>query len=353
MLNIPPEILELTKEAVALARGDRIIYLNPAARELLGNKISGKSIRSAFGPEIAGTQAACFMGSATIKGRSFLVRVTKQEDVQAFFFSPPELNPTLINDALIYALRGSMMTESMAMDLCRSRSDRLEDKELSLALASLTKSQYALNRMLGNLALVQEYLKDGLFFDPMSFDLAAFAREYTESLQFLRPDVTISFKSPEKLSIAADPALVEQLLSNLISNCLLHGHGCSHISVSIINGGESAILSVIDNGCGMAPQLLHSVFERYRHLYQVSELGGGAGLGLTVVRAIAEKHGGTLLLESREGAGTTVRVSLRKKLPDESLLRCREQGYGGEIKKLLLGLAGCLDDEYYRERYMD
>lgn len=353
MLNIPSEILGLTKEAVALARGGRLEYFNPAARELLGGDMSGRSIASVFGEEIAGAQANCFVSATPVMGKNLVLRVTRQGDLEAIFFGSPELRPTLLNDALVFALRDNLMTGGMAMDICRLRSEELGDGELSRALASLSMSQFVLTRMLGNLTTVYEYMRGELLFEPMSMDLALFVREYTETLRQLRQDVEIIYRGPKNLFVAADPALMETVLSNLVSNCLLHALGCTHVSVSVLDCGESVVLSVSDNGCGMKPGKLHSVFERYRHDYSMSEMGGGAGLGLTAVRGVAEKHGGTLLLESKPGRGTAVRVSLHKKPAEGIVLRSGTQRSGGEIKDLLIGLAGTLDESYYTERYMD
>lgn len=352
MHQISSDVLGLSKEAVALARGQKIFYVNPAGMGLLGD-VCGQSLGRVFGAEVAGTQAACFVGTAFIRGKNHIVRVTRQEDVTAIFFGAAEESLDLLNNALIYSLRSKMMTCGLAMDICRGRADELEDSELSDSLAALSQSQYGLNRIVSNMTLVQHYLRDEMLFEPVELDMAAFVRQYMDTLRTLRSDLEIVCGGAERLYAAIDTNQLGQLLSNLISNCLIHGKNCSRISVNVIDGGEMAVLSVSDNGCGMESDKLHSVFERYRHVYSMSDMNGGAGLGLTVVRGVAEKHEGTLLLESRPGQGTTVRVSFRKKLRGNGALHSSEQHYGGEIKSLLLGLAGCLDDKYYMERYMD
>ena len=78
----------------------------------------------------------------------------------------------------------------------------------------------------------------------------------------------------------------------------------------------------------------------------------GAGLGLTVARSAAHLHGGTLLLESRQDKGTTVRVSLSRHLSC-SALKSPGADQEAEVKTVLCGLADCLPDSCYTERYMD
>ena len=97
---------------------------------------------------------------------------------------------------------------------------------------------------------------------------------------------------------------------------------------------------------------MHRVFDRYRHIYGMDEMNGGAGLGLSLVRVIAQRHGGTLLLESRTGHGTTVKVSIRKdKNGGVSLRSGTEEQF--EVKTALMELSDCLDSRYYGEKYMD
>ncbi|MEI3085316.1 MAG: ATP-binding protein [Oscillospiraceae bacterium] len=126
--------------------------------------------------------------------------------------------------------------------------------------------------------------------------------------------------------MSIDPALAENLVLNLISNSLTHAAGCPSACVSCIASGF--VISVNDDGCGIAPDKLHFVFDRYRHGFGISDIDHGAGLGLTAALAIANLHGGTLLLESREGSGTTVRASFSRNPVPHAAALCRAGGIG-------------------------
>ena len=70
-------------------------------------------------------------------------------------------------------------------------------------------------------------------------------------------------------------------------------------------------MTVKDNGIGIPPDALPHVFERFYRADKVrSRSSQGAGLGLSIVRAICQAHGGTVSVQSREGIGTTVSVEL-------------------------------------------
>jgi signal transduction histidine kinase len=84
---------------------------------------------------------------------------------------------------------------------------------------------------------------------------------------------------------------------------------------------------VADNGEGITPEILGTVFSRFASDIPLSDAGGGAGLGLTIARGAAEKHGGALILESRPGEGTIVRATVSNGCPPSGKLRAAEAEY--------------------------
>ena len=118
--------------------------------------------------------------------------------------------------------------------------------------------------------------------------------------------------------------------------------------------GETAASVLILAGVGLLfvaakPMLqrLHTVLERYRYGGGLLESDHGPGLGLTAAREIARLHGGTLLLESREGIGTAVRVSLSRVLKPQGTLHNATPDYDRSYDSILTGLAPCLPPEAF------
>jgi heavy metal sensor kinase len=102
-----------------------------------------------------------------------------------------------------------------------------------------------------------------------------------------RPLVT---SQPEGLRLEGDPLRLEQALGNLVDNALRYGKGA--VCVSARPASAMVELHVTDEGEGFPPEFLGRAFERFtRHDH--ARMRGGAGLGLAIVRAIAEAHGGT------------------------------------------------------------
>jgi heavy metal sensor kinase len=110
-----------------------------------------------------------------------------------------------------------------------------------------------------------------------------------------RPIVT---DQPDGLRLQGDQLRLEQALGNLVDNALRYGEGTVRISAR--QASAMVELHVIDQGTGFPPEFLGRAFERFsRHDH--ARTRGGAGLGLAIVRAIAEAHGGSAHLDGGEG----------------------------------------------------
>jgi signal transduction histidine kinase len=105
-----------------------------------------------------------------------------------------------------------------------------------------------------------------------------------------------------------DPVRVEQVLGNLIDNAVKFGMG-NPIEVELRAREGKAIISVRDQGPGIRLEEQGKIFERYRRGSAAAGLGG-LGLGLHVVREIAESHGGAVRVDARPGKGSTFTVEL-------------------------------------------
>jgi two-component system, OmpR family, sensor kinase len=100
----------------------------------------------------------------------------------------------------------------------------------------------------------------------------------------------LSTSQPDGLRLQGDPLRLEQALGNLVDNALRYGEGA--VLVSARPASAMVELHVIDEGAGFPPEFLERAFERFsRHDH--ARARGGAGLGLAIVRTIAEAHGGS------------------------------------------------------------
>jgi signal transduction histidine kinase len=108
-----------------------------------------------------------------------------------------------------------------------------------------------------------------------------------------------------------DRARLAQMLDNLVSNALKFTPKRGRVVVRLGSEGKTAVLEVEDTGVGIPQGEQGRLFERFFRSSTATENAiPGTGLGLTITKAIVERHGGTIEVDSRENSGTVVRVSL-------------------------------------------
>lgn len=113
--------------------------------------------------------------------------------------------------------------------------------------------------------------------------------------------------------IEADPRRLKQIILNLIRNAITYSPVGGKITIAAERVGDHIDLRVMDNGTGIMPEDQMRVlepFERGQNADQRGKGQGGAGLGLTLVKNIAQLHGGSVHISSESGAGTTVTIRL-------------------------------------------
>ena len=105
--------------------------------------------------------------------------------------------------------------------------------------------------------------------------------------------------------------LIQQVLTNLLENAVLHAKGMTRLTLRVFTLGRRAVFEVIDNGCGIPKERLKTLFTGTT-LTQDTSSGGkhGMGIGLSVCAAIIKAHGGEIKAESTPGEGTTIRFWL-------------------------------------------
>lgn len=114
--------------------------------------------------------------------------------------------------------------------------------------------------------------------------------------------------------VLGDPKRLHQVIANLLSNAVKYSGEGGHIQVRIQDGAKTASLSVEDRGIGIEKKDQSLIFERfYRTDRSRNRKTGGAGIGLTIARAIVQAHGGKIAVESKEGYGSKFIVTLPKK----------------------------------------
>jgi PAS domain S-box-containing protein len=139
-------------------------------------------------------------------------------------------------------------------------------------------------------------------------DLAALAKRIADDWALLsdrRPQVVA-----EPVTVSVDPAKVERIIENLLSNAARHTPPETPVWVRVerAEGGDGVLIAVEDAGAGVPEDQRDSVFEPFRQGPDAPAYAPGVGIGLTLVARFAELHGGKAWVEERPGGGSSFRV---------------------------------------------
>jgi two-component system heavy metal sensor histidine kinase CusS len=139
------------------------------------------------------------------------------------------------------------------------------------------------------------------------FDARAAVEKIAAFYQTVAEDHHVTVRCSGDGQIYADPDLFERALGNLLDNALRFTPGNGSIHIALSKHNTDFEVAVSDNGCGIAAEHLPRVFDRF-YRAESSRSSDGAGLGLALVKSIVDLHGGSAIIESNVGRGTTVKL---------------------------------------------
>ncbi len=204
---------------------------------------------------------------------------------------------TLIQSAAEFSLRRE-----------RSREELLE------ALRRILRESGRTTQLLNKLLSLARSDANTQPFEPVAVDMNSVVEDLRPQVETLaasgQHDVSFSV-SPQALEVMGDDGSLRQLCLILIDNAFKYTPIGGTISVSLGQENGTAVLTVHDTGIGISPEQLPRIFDRFWRADKIrSREMGGAGLGLSIARVIAEQHGGTISVESEVGHGSSFTVTI-------------------------------------------
>ena len=138
----------------------------------------------------------------------------------------------------------------------------------------------------------------------------------------------------------------------MVSNAVKFTPKDGAIQASLVRRGNRLYLSIRDSGSGIRQDLDGDVFTRFRRQCGLEDGRFGIGLGLVLVRSAASAHGGAVLIDSPEGIGTRITMSLAIRQADSTVRsRILRVDYAGEQDHGLIELSELLPDALYEKEF--
>jgi signal transduction histidine kinase len=188
------------------------------------------------------------------------------------------------------------------------------------AVATIERNAVAMTQLIDDLLDVSRIVNGKLRLDVDSVHLPAIIDAALESLRPAADAKSITVEKtydPDAGAVHGDPARLQQVVWNLVSNAVKFTPPGGRVAVSLARRGAHVEIAVADNGKGIEPRFLPHVFEAFRQAdASKARSAGGLGLGLAIVKLLVELHGGHVDAQS-EGEGRGATFTVRLPLPAE------------------------------------
>lgn len=187
------------------------------------------------------------------------------------------------------------------------------DDSLGDQIGSALEETHRMSRIVESLLTISRLDAGEVKMDKSQLDVGELAASTADEMKLLAEEKSIGLRihAGPGVEVAGDRVRLQQVVVNLIDNSIKYTPTGGTIEVRVGREGNNAVLEVSDNGLGIPAHDLPHVFERfYRADKARSRASGGAGLGLSIVKAICAAHNGEIKVSSQEGKGSTFRVEL-------------------------------------------
>ncbi len=185
-----------------------------------------------------------------------------------------------------------------------------EPAEYEEALQVIWRQGRKLNRLIGTMLDFARLELQPERYEKETIDLTELTESLCADMALIQEnDISLTWDLEKGVYFGGSRELLTRLLSNLISNAYRYGRPEGHTEVCLKTEKSCVVLSVKDDGIGIAPEDTAKIFDRF-YQADVSRTGSGNGLGLAMVKEIAGFYGGTVSVESKLGSGSIFTVQL-------------------------------------------
>ena len=277
--------------------------------------------------------------SGTLRGFAKLTRdLTEQRRVSSLEDEGRRISTFLA--MLGHELRNPLAPISNALALMRR--EKVESRSLQLAQETIARQLKQMVRLVDDLLDVGRITSGKIRLEAKPVELKELVLEAVETMAPAAADKSQHLRTQvgtTPLWITGDRVRLIQVLSNLIGNAIKFTPAGGHVQVEAGIDGELAVLTVRDDGPGIAPQNIHRIFNLFEQGDQdLARVQGGMGLGLSLVQQLVSLHGGDVAAFSRgvSGQGSEFVVRLPLSAPPSTVERDRPGSAEADARPLVL-----------------
>lgn len=295
-------ILELIPGPAFAVRDGKVLRCNRSAENCLVEPgMAIETLLVSGQEELSALSDGCLYLQLRLGGHTLGASVTRLEDVHLYQVEPEGV-PAEIKamDLLCSQLRYPVSTLSMLTS--RTGDSAMANHELSRIL-----------RILNNVSNAAHFLSDTLPSMEVRNICAVVEELFEECATLLgHAGITLRYTLPDRaIYTSMNTQSLKQALYNLLDNAAKYTPEGGSITASMRATGNLLQIRIHDQGEGIPAQLKGRIFSRYTQQADFREGRENLGLGLALVRAAAQIHGGTVLVDAPDGAGTRVTMTLR------------------------------------------
>ncbi|MBC7192347.1 MAG: CHASE2 domain-containing protein [Marinobacter sp.] len=211
-------------------------------------------------------------------------------------------------DFISHDVRSPLVSQMALIEQLKRNPERVAPEQLE-QLGRLARRSYNLAEEFVQLARAEQ-LTETRFYECEFLAIVENARD-SVSEQAAEKHIHLSLHGTEDLWLMGNAELLERAVINLLTNAVQYSDPHSTVNIVVFAAGHQACLTVSDEGRGITPDELPYLFDRFQR-QKSSEISGnfGAGLGLSFVNVVVEKHRGEITVNSTPGEGTSFTIRL-------------------------------------------
>jgi PAS domain S-box-containing protein len=220
--------------------------------------------------------------------------------------------------------------------------DKINEKRVRY-IKVIKQNCYRLLRLINNLIDISKFDSGYVTLQLGNYNIVNIVEEITLSVVEYIENKSVKFTfdtNVEEKILSCDPEKIERIMMNLLSNAAKFTNAGDEINVEIMDQGDNIQISVRDTGIGIPEDKLQAIFERFRQVNNSPfKSHQGSGIGLSLVKALVEMHGGSVSVKSSPGQGSEFTINIPVKVSEDSLVLQNNMLYNDNAERINIEFA--------------